>query len=127
MTDFNVVDSSGWLEYFGTGSGGDRFASAIENSAKLIVPTISIYEVYKRLSAQRSEHLSLQAVSVMRLATVVELDIDLSLAAARLSKAHKLPMADSIIYAIARRFDAMLYTQDADFDGLPGVRYFAKT
>ena len=126
MTRLTVVDSSGWLEYFGIGDAGDSFAAAIDAPEGLIVPVISIFEVYKRLRPQSGEFDALRAVSVMRLGRVVELDVDLAIKAADLSTTHKLPMADSIIYATARCFDAELWTQDADFDGLPGVRYFPK-
>lgn len=126
MVVLNVVDSSGWLEYFGIDRAGDAFAEAIDKPENLIVPAISIFEVYGRLRPQRGDFDALRAVSVMRLGRVVDLDVDLAIKAADLSIAHKLPMADSIIYATARRFGAELWTQDADFESLPGVRYFPK-
>ena len=126
MALLSVVDSSGWLEYFGVGNDGDAFAAAIDAPENLIVPVISIFEVYKRLRPQSGDFDALRAVSVMRLGRVVDLDVDLAIKAADISITRKLPMADSIIYATARRFGAELWTQDADFDGLPGVRYFPK-
>lgn len=126
MINLNVIDSSGWLEYFGAGSRGDIFAEAIADVPRLIVPAITLYDVYRRLLSQRSDLQALQAISVMRLGLVVDLGVDLALAAARLSHVHGLAMADSIILATVRRFSATLWTQDADFDGLPDVRYFPK-
>ncbi|MEW5987053.1 MAG: type II toxin-antitoxin system VapC family toxin [Chloroflexota bacterium] len=122
----NVVDSSGWLEYFADGSNADFFAPAIENAAELIVPSISLYEVFKRILQQRDEDSALRAVAAMMAGRVVELNASLSLSAARLSIELKLPMADSIILATARAYDATLWTQDADFRGMVGVRYIEK-
>jgi predicted nucleic acid-binding protein len=122
----NVVDSSGWLEYLAAGRNADFFASAIESSAQLLVPTISLYEVFKRVLQQRDEGDALQAVALMQQGRVVELTAVLSLTAAHLSVEHRLPMADSIMLATARTHDATLWTQDADFVGLAGVRFKAK-
>ncbi len=122
----NVVDSSGWLEYFADGPNADFFAPAIENSALLIVPTISLYEVFKRILQQRSENEALQAVVVMQQGIVIELDIALALRAAKLSLELKLPMADSVILATAQRYEADLWTQDTDLKDLAGVRYIKK-
>ncbi len=119
----NVVDSSGWLEYYADGPNADFFASAIERTSELIVPTVSLYEVFKRVSQQRGEGDALQAVAVMAQGAVAELDMDLALEAARLSIDLKLPMADSVMLATARRFGAILWTQDAHFDGVLGVQY----
>jgi predicted nucleic acid-binding protein len=123
----NVVDSSGWLEYFADGKNADFFADAIEDIGSLIVPVISIYEVFKRILQQRDEDEALKAVGVMVQGNVVELDLSLSLMSARLSHEWKLPMADSIILATAQANDAILYTQDADLKGKPGVRYVVKS
>ena len=122
----NVVDSSGWLEYLAAGPNADFFASAIEATAELLVPTISLYEVFKRVLQQRDEGDALQAIALMQQGRVVELSAGLSLGAAHLSVEHRLPMADSIMLATARVHDATLWTQDADFDGLSGVRFKAK-
>jgi len=121
----NVVDSSGWLEYFGNGANADFFAEPLADTDALIVPSISIFEVFKRVLAQRDEAAALQAAALMQQGRVVPLDEALAMLAAKLSHDHRLPMADSIILATARQFDATLWTQDADFDGLPGVRYQA--
>lgn len=123
----NVVDSSGWLEYFAGGPNAGFLARAIETTRDLIVPTLSVYEVFKRVLQQRGEGDALQAVAVMQLGAVKELSSTLALNAARLSVDHRLPMADSIMLATARAFDATLWTQDADFDGVPGVRYRARS
>lgn len=123
----NVVDSSGWLEYFADSAQGDFFAAAIEASAELVVPTITLYEVFKRVLQQRGEGAALQAVAVMRQGLEVDLTAPLSLEAARLSADCGLPMADSVILATARAHDAVLWTQDAHFSGLDGVRFFEPT
>jgi toxin FitB len=119
----NVVDSSGWLEYLADGPGASFFAAAIENTEQLVVPTLSLYEVFKRVLQQRDEGVALQAVALMQQGRVVDLDARLALAAASLGAQHKLPMADSVIYATARAHEATLWTQDADFEGLPNVRF----
>ena len=121
----NVVDSSAWLEYFADGPGAGYFAAAIETPTELIVPTVSVYEVFKRVLQQRDEHAALTAVAVMQQGEVVDLTAPLALSAATLSVKHKLPMADSIMYATARAFSATLWTQDADFEHLPQVRFRA--
>ena len=122
----NVVDSSAWLEYFADGPNAEVFAPAIERTAKLLVPSLCLFEVFKRVLQQRGEGPGLQAVAVMRQGTVVELDEVLALTAARLSAELKLPMADSVILATARHYRATVWTQDADFEGLPGVRFVKK-
>lgn len=123
----NVVDSSGWLEYFANGSNADFFAPAIEDIPNLIVPSISIFEVFKRVLQQRGESDALQAAALMQQGRVVNLDVSMALEAARVSKEFKLPLADSIILAIAQTYNAILWTQDSDFDGLPGVQYKQKS
>lgn len=122
----NVVDSSGWLEYFGNGSNADFFAGPLGDSEKLIVPALSVFEVFKRVLLQRDEAAALQAAALMQQGQVVPLDAALAMAAAQLSFKLKLPMADSIILATARQFNATLWSQDADFESLAGVRYRAK-
>ena len=121
----NAVDSSAWLAYFAGTANAEAFAPAIEDTASLLVPAITIYEVYKRVRGQRTGADALQAVVQMRRGRVVGVDAALALAAADLSLALQLPMADSLILATARRFDAVLWTQDADFDGMASVRYLA--
>ncbi|PYP82438.1 MAG: VapC toxin family PIN domain ribonuclease [Blastocatellia bacterium AA13] len=122
----NVVDSSAWLEYFADGPNAEFFAPAIEDIVNLIVPTISIFEVFKRVLQQRGESDALQAVALMQQGRVVNLDASVALEAARISLDIKRPLADSIILATAQAHNAILWTQDSDFDGLPGVQYKPK-
>ncbi len=122
----NVVDSSGWLEYFADGTNADFFARAIETTDELIVPVISIYEVFKRIVQQRGEGAALQGVAIMEQGRVIELDTTLALSAAQISIDLKLPMADSLILATARSYNAILWTQDEDFKGINGVEYKEK-
>lgn len=119
----NVVDSSGWLEYLADGPNASFFAPAIERSADLLVPTLSIFEVFKRVLGQRDESQALQSIALMHQGQVVELTASLALDAARLSRSARLPMADSIMLATARAHGATLWTQDSDFAGLPDVRF----
>jgi predicted nucleic acid-binding protein len=122
----NVVDSSAWLEYFANGSNAGAFASAIQATEELVVPSITLLEVFKRVYRQRGEGPALQAVALMQQGAVVDLDAPLALAAAKLSADGKLALADSVVLATARRFEATLWTQDSDFEGLSGVRYRAR-
>ena len=123
----NVVDSSAWLAYFADEPNAQHFASAIEAPDSLIVPSITLLEVFKKVAQQRGEGVALQYVAVMQQGRVVALDAALALLAATLGTRHKLPLADSIIYATAQQGNALVWTQDADFEGLGGVRYFAKS
>jgi predicted nucleic acid-binding protein len=119
----NVVDSSAWLEYFGGGGNAGFFAEAVENTGELIVPTICLYEVFKRILQQRSESDALHAVAVMQQGTVVAVDGSIALSAARISVDRQLPMADSMILAITKALNATLWTQDAHFQGMENVRH----
>lgn len=123
----NVVDSSGWLEYFIDGPNADFFAPAIENPAELLVPTISLFEVFKRVLLEKNKDDALEAVALMKEGQLVDLDDSLALFAAELSYQLKLPLADSILYATARLHNATLWTQDEHFQGLEGVRYTRKS
>jgi predicted nucleic acid-binding protein len=122
----NVVDSSGWLEYFADAPNADFFAPAIEKTEELIVPSISVYEVFKRVLQQRDETAALQAVALMAQGQLVGLDQTLALSAAKISYELKIPMADSIILATARAHRATLWTQDIDLADVENVRYIAK-
>ena len=122
----NLVDSSAWLEYFAGGPQAGQLARAVEQTDALIVPTIVILEVAKRVMQQRGEDAALQVVSVLHQGRVVDLDATLALDSAVLGLKHKLPLADSVILATALQYKATLWTLDADFEGLPGVRYFAR-
>ena len=119
----NVVDSSGWLEYLADGPNAAFFAPAIERSADLLVPTLSIFEVFKRVLVQREESQALQSIALMHQGHVIDLTASLALDAARLSRSARLPMTDSIMLATARAHGATLWTQDSDFEGLPNVRF----
>ena len=121
----NVVDSSAWLEYFADGPNATFFARVIETPQRLIVPTISLFEVFKRVLVQRDEGAALQAVAIMGQGRIIDLDTPLALAAAKLSVELRLPMADSLMLATAKQFDAVLWTQDADFKDLPNVKFKA--
>jgi predicted nucleic acid-binding protein len=122
VSSANVVDSSGWLEYFTGSDRADLFSSAIEDVAHIYVPVISIYEVFKKVLRERGENDALQVASVMRSGHVIDLDFTLAMEAAR----HPLPLADSIIYAATLLHGATLWTQDEHFKNLPNVRYFPK-
>ena len=122
----NVVDSSAWLEYFADGMSAPHFAAPIEAVGRLVVPAICLLEVFKVVLRQRGESDALQAVALMQQGTIVDLDATLALSAATLGLAHKLPLADSIVYATAVRVGGVVWTQDEDFDGLPTVAYFPK-
>ena len=119
----NVIDSSAWLEYFGDGPNAGEFADAIAETDRLIVPSITLFEVFKRIRLQRDLASALYAVAQMQRGRVVDLDANLAVAAAELSAESGLPMADSVILATARAEDATLWTQDADFEGMDGVEY----
>jgi predicted nucleic acid-binding protein len=122
----NLVDSSGWLEYFDNGANAYFFASAIEDLDSLIVPTICQYEVFRRLLVKPGEAIALEAVGFMSLAIIADVTRDIAVAAASISVEQKLAMADSIILATALAYEATLWTQDADFAGITGVQYVAK-
>lgn len=119
----NVVDSSGWLAYFTNTSNAEFFAPPLHDQAELVVPIISIYEVFKRVLQQQDEQKAMEAVAVMMEGQVIDLDARLALSAAKLSVELKLPMTDSLILATARASGATLWTQDAHFQGLDDVRY----
>jgi predicted nucleic acid-binding protein len=122
----NVIDSSGWLEYFIGGKNANFFAPVIEDTANVIVPTISIFEVFKRTLIDKNRDDALEAVAMMYDGKIVDLDREIALIAAELSFELKLPMADSIILATARANDAILWTQDMHFNGLARVKYIKK-
>ncbi|OGW32302.1 MAG: twitching motility protein PilT [Nitrospirae bacterium GWC2_42_7] len=122
----NLVDSCGWLEYFADGPNAGFFASPLENTDKLLVPTICILEVFKRILQQRGDDAALQSAAIMQQGQVVELNTGISLEAARLSYKIGLPLADSVILATAQMYKAVIWTQDADFKNLENVKYTAK-
>lgn len=122
----NVVDSSGWLEYFADGKNANFFASAIEDTKNLIVPSISILEVFKHVLRERSEQHAFECIESMLQGAVIDLNIEISLNAAKLGVQHKIPLADSVILATGLANEATIWSQDADFKGLPSVQYILK-
>jgi predicted nucleic acid-binding protein len=122
----NIVDTSAWLEYFTNSANAKHFAHAIEDTRHLVVPVICLYEVFRKTLQERGEHDALQAVGLMNQGLLVPLDAPLALIAAQISAELKLPMADSIVLATARSVKGIVWTQDADFKNIPGVKFFAK-
>jgi predicted nucleic acid-binding protein len=122
----NVVDSSAWLEYLADGPNAGFFAPAIEATEELVVPSICLLEVFKWVCQQRGEGAALQVVALMQQGRVVDLDSPLALTAARIGIDAKLALADSVVLATARQTNATLWTQDADFQGLPEVKFRAR-
>ena len=122
----NIVDSSGWLEYFAGGSQADPFEEPLKNLSRLIVPTICLYEVFKVVMREKGEDDALQAAALMRQGRLAELDMETAIWAAKISFNQKLPMAESIIMATAYLFGATVWTMDEHFQGLSGVKYIPK-
>ena len=120
-----VVDSCGWLEHFAGTSHGELYDEALRDPRELLVPAVCLAEVFRTMAREAGEPAALDAVGVMSQATVVALDADAAVEAARAGLAHRLPLADSIIYAAARRAGATVWTHDAHFRDLPGVRFIA--
>jgi predicted nucleic acid-binding protein len=122
----NVVDSSGWVEFFKAGPNGPVFKPVIEQRDQLLVPVIALYEVHKILSRMLSADQVTTTLNVMRLGRVIELTDSRAIAASQAASLHKLAMADAAMYSIAQEFKAVFWTQEVDYDGLPGVNYFPK-
>jgi toxin FitB len=122
----NVVDSSGWLEYFAKGANASFFAPAIKATETLVVPTICMYEVFKRLLTLRGEEDALQAAGIMSLGVLADLTREIAVDAAHISFELQIAMADSIILATTRDYHAILWTQDAELKGMEGVQYIEK-
>ena len=122
----NLVDSCGWLEYLADGPNAGFFAPAIENTEKLLVPTICILEVFKRVLQQRGEDAALQAVALMQQGNVADLDVGIAVSSAKIGHELKLPLADGVIVAAARAHDAVIWTQDSDLKDVEGVKYVKK-
>ena len=122
----NIVDSSGWLAYFADEPNAKHFLVPLSDSALLVVPTITLYEVFKVILRESSENAALQAAAAMQKGKVVELNTSLAIASSKLSLEYGLPMADSIILATAREYNAIIWTQDADFQNIRSVKYFPR-
>jgi toxin FitB len=122
----NIVDSSGWLAYFADEPNAKYFLTPLSDAALLVVPTITIYEVFKVILRESSENEALQAVVAMQQGRIADLNAPLAIAASRLSLEYNLPMADSIILATAHEYKAIVWTQDSDFENISKVKYFPK-
>jgi predicted nucleic acid-binding protein len=122
----NIVDSSGWLAYFADEPNAEHFLAPLSDSALLVVPTVTIYEVFQVILRESGENEALQAVVAMQKGIVVDMNTPLAIAASKLSLERNLPMADSIILATAQAFKAILWTQDSDFENISNVKYFPK-
>lgn len=122
----NLVDSSGWIEFLTDGPNADTFAEPLSDVSRLVVPTVSVYEVFRVVLRQRGEDDALRVAALMNRGREIPLSCALALEAARLAHERSLAMADGIILATARLTGAMLWTQDVDFEGMAGVRYFPK-
>ena len=122
----NLVDSSGWLEYFTSEPNAEFFAPAIEDTSQLIISPINLFEVFKVILREKGEGEALIVIAAMQQGKLVEFDTTIALSAAKLSLELKIPMADSIILATARNYNAILWTQDSDFENIPGVKFVKK-
>ena len=122
----NVVDSSGWVEYFQDSPRADFFAPAIERRSELLVPVVALYEVHKVLSRKVSADVVERFLNVMRLGRVLEITDLRAINASRAANLHGLAMADAMMYSMAQEFSATFWTQDVDYELLPDVRFFAK-
>lgn len=122
----NLVDSCGWLEYYADGPNAEFYASAVEDPENLVIPSICIYEVFRKILQQGGEAPALQSVALMHQGLVVDLSSSLALSAAKIGMEMKLPLADSIILATARAYDAVIWTQDAHFKNIKGVQYIER-
>ena len=122
----NVVDSSGWIEFFLAGANGPIFKPVIEQRNQLLVPTIALFEVHKILSRSLNAELVDRCLDVMRLGRVLDLTDARAVAASKISKAHTLAFADAAMYSMALELNAQFWTQDVDYQGLPQVQFFAK-
>lgn len=120
----NIIDSSGWLEYFSDGPNAVHYLPPLKDTSALIVPVIIIYEVFKVVLRESAENEALQAVAAMQKGSIVDLDANIAMHASKLSLRHHFPMADGIILATARAYDCVIWTQDSDFQHIDGVNYF---
>ncbi len=123
----NIVDTSGWLAYFAGEPDAKYFLTPLNDADSLVVPTVTIYEVFKVVLRESGENNALQAAVAMQKGTVVDLTVPLALSASNLSLEHDLPMVDSIILATTKQFNAILWTQDSDFKNITGVKYFPRS
>ncbi len=122
----NLVDSSGWLEYLADSKNAKLFAPAIEKTDELVISTINLYEVYKKILLEKDENFAIQVIGLMQQAKIIEVNSSIAIQSAKLSYEQKIPMADSLIYITAKQNNAIVWTQDADFKSLDNVKYFKK-
>jgi len=122
----NIIDSSGWLEFFSGGVNANNFEMPLSDIEKLLVPSITIFEVFKVILRESNENNALQGIALMKQGEVIDLNSELAMSAASISYNHKIPMADSIILATSKKYDAIVWTQDKDFEKMPNVKYFKK-
>jgi predicted nucleic acid-binding protein len=122
----NIIDSSGWLEYFSDGPNAHSFLEPLNDIDSLIVPVITIYEVFKVVLRESNENEALQAVAAMQKGRVVDLNAHIAMKASKLSLQYSLPMADSILLATAQVYECVIWTQDADFENIENVKYYPK-
>jgi len=122
----NIIDSSGWLEYFSDGPNAKKYASPLKDTSSLIVPVITIYEVFKVVLRESNENEALQAVAAMQKGKMIDLTANIAMNASKFSLQYNLPMADSIVLATARVYKCTIWTQDSDFRNIDGVNYFPK-
>jgi predicted nucleic acid-binding protein len=122
----NVVDSSGWLEFFSNGTNAKHFAEPLHDVDQLIVPTVTMFEVFKVVLRERNENDAIEAIALMKQGKEIDLSSKLAIASAKNSLTYKIPMADSIILTTALSYQATIWTQDVDFKGLDNVQYFSK-
>ena len=120
----NIIDSSGWLEYFSDGPNAIHYLPPLNDTSSLIVPVITIYEVFKVVFREFAENEALQSIAAMQKGKIIDLNANLAMEASKLSLQYNLPMADSIILATARAYDCVIWTQDSDFQHIEGVNYF---
>jgi predicted nucleic acid-binding protein len=121
----NIIDSSGWLEYFSDGPNAKHYLPPLKDTSTLIVPVITMYEVFKVVLRESSENEALQAIAAMQKGKIIDLNANIAMDASKLSLQHNLPMADSIILATARVYDCVIWTQDSDFQHIEGVNFFS--
>jgi predicted nucleic acid-binding protein len=120
-----LVDSCGWLEYLADGPLAGTYADALEKLEEVLVPTMCVLEVFKKVLAERGEGPALEVAALMQQGSVVDLDAMLAMNAAKLGRELHLPLADSVILASARAHGAPIWTQDAHFKDVPGVRFIS--
>ena len=120
----NIIDSSGWLEYFSDGPNAKHYLPPLNDPSSLIVPVITLYEVFKVVLRESSENRAFQAVAAMQKGRIIDLTVSIAMKASKFSLQHDLPMADSIILATAREYNCVIWTQDSGFQHIDGVKYF---